>query len=135
MNAEINALDPIQFPLLDKFYRAQRSAMRIGRAERVWVARSDGDVIAGVCLTPLAQGYWLTGLLVAPAQRNAGLAAALLRQVRSQLQGPIWLFCHPDLQGFYERSGYGPCEELPEALADRLMRYRQHKALLAMVAR
>lgn len=133
MSTEISTLDPIQFPLLEKFYRAQRSAMRIGNAEQVWVARSKGDVVAGVCLTSVEQGYWLTGLLVDPALRNAGVATALMRHVRSALQGPIWLFCHPGLQPFYQKSGYRPSEALPEALADRLARYRQHKPLLAMV--
>ncbi len=133
MLLDISPLTPIQFPLLDKFYRAQRSPMRIGRAERAWVARSGGEVVAGVCLTPVAHGYWLTSLLVAPAHRDAGLATALLKRLRSQVHGPIWLFCHPDLQGFYERNGYGPCEQLPEALADRLASYRRHKRLIAMV--
>src|SRR5690606_38285871 len=106
MLLDISSLTPIQCPLLDKFYRAQRRPMRSGRAEGAWVARSGGEVVAGVCLTPVAHGYWLTGLLVAPAYRNGGLATALLGRLRAQVSGPIWLFCHPDLQEFYEMSGY-----------------------------
>src|SRR5690606_24779896 len=106
MLLDISPLTPIQFPLLDKFYRAQRSPMRIGRAERAWVARSGGEVVAGVCLTPVAHGYWLTGLLVAPAYRNGGLATALLGRLRAQVSGPDGQLWHPDLQEIYQESDF-----------------------------
>lgn len=134
MTVELSSLPQVMFPLLDKFYRAQRSHMRTGRAERVWVARMEHEIVAGVCLTPVEDGHWLTGLLVAPVQRKRGLAGLLLERVRSELEGPIWLFCHPDLQRFYTARGYVLCEALPETLAGRLARYQQSKSLVAMVS-
>src|SRR5690606_40188717 len=93
MRLDISPLTPVQFPLLDKFYRAQRSAMRIGRAERAWVARCGGEVVAGVCLTPVAHGYWLTSLLVAPAHRDAGLDRKSTRLNSSHVKKSHAVFC------------------------------------------
>lgn len=132
MTYRIDSLPALQFPLLDKFYRAQRSHMRVARAEGAWVAR-EHEIIAGVCLTPVAAGHWLTSLLVAPQARQRGVAAALLARVRADTAGPIWLFCHPELESFYRGRGYQACTALPEDLAKRLERYGRTKSLLAMV--
>ena len=134
MAAEIDALPAPLFPLLDKFYRAQRSHMRVARAQRAWVARRAHELVGGVCLTPVADGHWLTSLLVAAPQRGQGVAGELLRRVRADASGPIWLFCHPELEGFYRRFGYASCATLPEELAQRLERYARTKALMAMVS-
>lgn len=91
-----------------------------------------GAIIAGLNLTPIAQGHWLTGLLVDPAHRGQGIAAMLVERARAQLPGPLWLFCHPDLQALYERMGFATAPALPQALADRLERYRRSKSLIAM---
>ncbi|HTN30428.1 MAG TPA: GNAT family N-acetyltransferase [Pseudomonas sp.] len=134
MAVKIDALPAPLFPLLDKFYRAQRSHMRVARAQRVWVARRAHELVGGGCLTPVADGHWLTSLLVAAPQRGQGVAGELLSRVRADTPGPIWLFCHPELEGFYRRSGYVPSETLPEELAQRLERYSRTKALMAMVS-
>ncbi len=131
LDIHISQLAPAQRPLLDKFYRAQRSPMRTGQAQHLWVARRD-EIIAGLCLSPIDDGHWLTGLWVAFHERERGIASRLLRQVIAQTEGPIWLFCHPDLQRFYQRQGFYPAPCLPAFLAERLKRYQQSKALLAM---
>lgn len=134
MNWRIEPLPPPLFPLLDKFYREQRSHMRVARARRAWAVRGEQGLVGGVCLTPVATGHWLTSLLIAPAARGRGVASDLLCRVRADTSGAIWLFCHPELEGFYRRSGYVPCETLPEELAQRLARYTRTKALMAMVS-
>ncbi|MCL7462073.1 GNAT family N-acetyltransferase [Pseudomonas sp. NW5] len=125
------ALPALQYPLLQRFYRTQRSAMRIPAGAQPWVLH-EGEIVAALCLTPQAEGYWLTGLLVDHAQRGRGLATQLLSEVRRRHAGPIWLFCHPDLQPFYQRRGLSESQQLPAALAERLARYQRSKALLAM---
>lgn len=122
-------LQPAARPLLNKFYRQHRSAMRLPAEAQGWVAR-DAEIIAGVCLTPVAQGQWLTGLLVTPGWRGRGVAQGLIEA--SIAAGPVWLFCHPQLRGFYERIEFDLAESLPAALADRLKRYQQSKQLIAM---
>lgn len=134
MSCHIDSLPPPLFPLLDKFYRAQRSHMRVARATHAWVARREHELVAGVCLTPVADGHWLTSLLVAPHLRHRGVAGQLLQRVRADTPGSIWLFCHPDLRDFYTRQGYATCAALPAELAQRLARYRRGKPLAAMVA-
>ena len=119
-------------PLLDKFYRAQGSSMRAAAGARLWVARAP-QIIAGLSLSSVAEGNWLTGLFVDPAWRNQAIARRLIEQASAQCQGPIWLFCHPDLLGFYQKLGFSQATALPQALADRLARYSRSKPLMALV--
>ena len=124
-------LAPPLRPLLDKFYRAHRAAMRAPNGAQPWVARRQ-EILAALCLTPVDGGHWLTGLLAAPAARGQGLASRLLEQAMLQTSGPVWLFCHPELNGFYQRRGFVQTTQLPPPLAERLTRYQQSKRLVAM---
>lgn len=124
-------LPALQRPLLDKFYRAHRSSMRTGNDDVLWVARHAG-IVAGLCLKPLTDGHWLTGLFVAPQERHQAVGSNLVRQALSQTPGQVWLFCHPDLADFYRRLDFQPCTHLPESLADRLVRYSRTKPLLSL---
>jgi GNAT superfamily N-acetyltransferase len=126
------ALPPQLKPLADKFYRAHRSPMRAGQADQLWVAQQ-GEIAAALCLRPVAGGQWLTSLLVAPAMRRQGLARQLIEQALGSYGGPVWLFCQPQLQAFYQRLGFTDCPLLPTPLAERLARYRRSKSLLGMV--
>lgn len=119
-------------PLANKFYKSQRSPMRVGRAEQVWVARNT-EILAACCLKPVDHGHWLTALLVDQAWRQQGIASQLLRRLREQVAGPLWLFCHPDLWPFYQRLGFVPAPELPATLEERLQRYRRKQPLLALL--
>ncbi|AMB85492.1 GNAT family acetyltransferase [Pseudomonas agarici] len=118
-------------PLLNKFYRAHNSSMRSAGNGQLWVARHQ-EIIAGLCLTPVAEGCWLTGLLVDPRWRGQGIASALIARARREAKGPVWLLCHPHLQGFYARLGFSPAQALPQALEDRLARYSRSKPLVAL---
>ena len=118
-------------PLLKKFYRAHRSHMRMPANARGWVAEHSG-IVAGLCLTPVEHGHWLTGLLVAPKQRNQGLAQRLVKRALASCDGPVWLFCEPKLSGLYMQLGFHESARLPESLACRLQRYNRNKTLLAL---
>jgi len=118
--------------LLEHFYKHQGSRMRAANDGESWVARSDG-IIAGLCLTAVADGHWLTSLFVAPDHRKRGVAAQLIEAALAGHSGPTWLFCHPDLTAYYQRLGFSITAQLPEALASRLQRYQRSKDLLAMV--
>lgn len=120
-------------PLADKFYRTHRSAMRPRHDDTVWVAQQ-GDILAALCLAPMDDGRWLTGLFVAPAFRGQGLAGQLLSTALADADGPTWLFCHPDLASFYQRLGFAPTSQLPALLAQRLSRYQCNKNLIALSA-
>lgn len=118
-------------PLADKFYRSQRSPMRANAAAQLWVAQAD-DIIAALGLREVDNGLWLTGLLVTPTWRGQGIASQLLEQALQHQQAPVWLFCQPGLQPFYQRLGFTLDPDLPMPLQQRLQRYRSSKTLLAM---
>lgn len=118
-------------PLLNKFYRAHRSHMRVPPGARCWVA-GHNEIVAALCLSRVESGYWLTGLLVAPEQRKKGLAASLVTRAVNESTGPVWLFCAPELIGFYRKLGFSKSIRLPETLAARLQRYNRHKTLAAL---
>ena len=130
-DTQYRLLDEPLWPLMNKFYRRHQSSMKAVRDAQLWVARRE-DIIAALCLRPVAGGYWLTGLFVDPDCREQGIAAQLIATAVKDLQEPVWLFCHPDLRGFYERRGFSFDPALPYALAERLSRYARSKPMIAM---
>jgi hypothetical protein len=118
--------------LLEHFYKQQGSRMRAANDGESWVARSDG-IVAGLCLSAVADGHWLTGLFVAPSIASAAWLRSWWRRPWPGHSGPTWLFCHPDLTAYYQRLGFSTPAQLPEALASRLQRYQRSKSLVAMV--
>ncbi len=124
---------PLQLrPLVDKFYRDHRSPMRSQAGDELWVAQSASEIVAALSLRPVAGGQWLTGLFVAPALRRQGVAAALLDHSLALHPEPVWLFCHPELRGFYQRLGFEDCQRLPAELDERLTRYQRTKSLIPL---
>ncbi|TWC06558.1 MULTISPECIES: GNAT family N-acetyltransferase [unclassified Pseudomonas] len=124
-------LDEPLWPLMNKFYRAHQSSMKAVRDAQLWVARQD-DIVAALCLRPVSGGHWLTGLFVDPAHRGQGVAARLISEAVKAVEAPVWLFCHPELRGFYERHGFTFEPVLPYAMAERLSRYARSKPMIAM---
>nr|WP_285863701.1 GNAT family N-acetyltransferase [Pseudomonas sp. BGr12]MDL2422405.1 GNAT family N-acetyltransferase [Pseudomonas sp. BGr12] len=131
-NLRFCSLSGLEQPLLNKFYKSQGSPMRATANGQCWVARDQG-IVAALCLSPVGEGHWLTGLWVEQAYRQQGIAGRLIDQAIGSIEGPVWLFCHPDLSTFYQRQGFAQCMELPAPLAERLARYQRSKPLLAMI--
>ena len=129
-SVQISQLSDDLRPLLNKFYRDHDSPMRASDGE-LWVAR-DETIVGGLSVKKVSKGYWLTGLFVDPDYRGQGIARQLVAQARAPLDGPLWLFCHPDLQGLYEAMGFACTSVLPQAMAERLVHYRRNKAMIAM---
>ena len=119
------------WPLLNKFYRSHNSSMRALKGGQLWVARNS-EIVAGLCLSPVVDGQWLTGLFVDPALRGQGLATRLIAQAIAPVEGSVWLLCHPDLEGFYAAQGFSQQTVLPQSLAERLVRYKRKKPMIAM---
>lgn len=119
------------WPLLNKFYRNHNSSMKALKGGRLWVAR-DGEIVAGLCLTPVVGGQWLTGVFVDPAYRGQGLAARVIEAAVADVDGTLWLLCHPDLEGLYQRMGFTQDTVLPQSLSERLVRYKRNKPMIAM---
>ncbi|MCI3944464.1 GNAT family N-acetyltransferase [Pseudomonas syringae] len=128
---QFSLLPDVCRPLLGKFYREHQSSMRAASKGPIWVAKQD-EIIGALCLSPVAEGHWLTGLFVAPAHRRKSVAQRLIDAALLPLSGPVWLFCHPDLLGFYQLAGFDTAQRLPQALGERLMRYSRSKPLIAL---
>ncbi|QJI30549.1 GNAT family N-acetyltransferase [Pseudomonas sp. ADAK18] len=127
----INLLAEPLWPLLNKFYRRHNSPMKALKGGQLWVAKHS-EIVAGLCLSPVVGGQWLTGLFVDPALRGQGLAVRLIREAVAPVEGTVWLLCHPDLEGFYQRLGFTQDTPLPQSLAERLVRYKRNKPMIAM---
>ncbi len=119
------------WPLLNKFYRRHDSSMKAIKGGRLWVAR-DGEIVAGLCLSRVVGGQWLTGVFVDPAYRGQGLAARLILQAVADVEGTVWLLCHPDLEAVYQRMGFTQDTLLPQSLSERWVRYKRNKPMIAM---
>lgn len=119
------------WPLLNKFYRRHDSSMKALKGGRLWVVR-DTEIVVGLCLSPVVGGQWLTGMFVDPAYRGQGLATRLIQQAVAGVDGTVWLLCHPDLEGLYQRMGFSQDTVLPQSLSERLVRYRRNKPMIAM---
>lgn len=131
-NFSVQYLPKNQHTLVHKFYRSHNSSMRITQQADAWVIRAP-HIIASVCLSPVADGHWLTSLFTAPEFRQQGAARLLIEHLQSTYHGaPIWLFCHPELFSFYSSLGFKLTQHLPDTLNSRLTRYQQHKSLIAM---
>lgn len=128
---QIELLAEPLWPLLNKFYRHHNSPMKALKGGRLWVAR-DGEIVAGLCLTPVVGGQWLTGVFVDPAYRGQRLAARLIHAAVADIEGTVWLLCHPDLEGLYQRMGFSQDTPLPQSLSERLVRYKRNKPMIAM---
>ncbi|MCF5707345.1 GNAT family N-acetyltransferase [Pseudomonas syringae] len=118
-------------PLLGKFYRQHQSSMRATGKGQAWVAKRQ-EIIGALSLTPIADGHWLTGLFVAPEHRGQAVAKRLIDAALHLRSGPVWLFCHPELAGFYQPMGFETAQRLPQSLGERFMRYSRSKALVAL---
>ncbi|WP_420793335.1 GNAT family N-acetyltransferase [Pseudomonas rubra] len=106
--------------------------MRAAAQGQLWVARAD-EIVAALCLSEVPGGHWLTGLFVAPPWRGQQVARQLIEAALDELQGNVWLFCHPHLVSFYAQQAFKTADALPALLAERLARYQRSKPLLAMV--
>ena len=96
----IGPLVGLERGLLDRFYREHGSRMRASPDGQLWVVRA-GGIVAGLGLSEVSGGLWLTGLFVAPAWRGRQVASQLIEAALTQGAETVWLFCHPDLLGFY----------------------------------
>jgi GNAT superfamily N-acetyltransferase len=121
-------------PLLNKFYKSHQSPMRSAMDSQLWVAKQQ-EIVGALCLRAISGGHWLTGLFVAPPLRGQGIASDLIQKSVTQVAGPVWLFCHPELSGFYQRAGFEQTTALSQAMAERFARYGRSKPLLAMIRR
>ncbi|WP_051326812.1 GNAT family N-acetyltransferase [Aliagarivorans taiwanensis] len=113
-------------PLYQQFYKSAVPR----RDERVFIARNDHRaIIAAAKLRAIDGKYWLlSGVVVAPAFRQQGVASLLISHVLQHVEeGACYCFCHPQLAALYIELGCEIRDELPNPVLSRFNAYRRSK--------
>lgn len=135
-NLRFHPLEPLRFPLVNRFYKMYYPAGKAKKDEIIWVGEDTSGLICCVRFKQFAHEQLLTGMLVHPTHRGQGHCRALLAATRPQLLSkPCFCFAFRALEGLYRAAGFQQISDnaLPEALASRIKRYRQSgKDLVAM---
>ncbi|WP_051333450.1 GNAT family N-acetyltransferase [Aliagarivorans marinus] len=113
-------------PLYKQFYKSATPR----RDDRLFIARNDHRaIIAAAKLRVIDGKYWLlSGVVVAPAFRQQGIASLLLSHVLQRVEErPCYCFCHPQLATLYIELGFETLDELPDSVLARFNTYRRSK--------
>ena len=157
---EVQRIEPILLPLVNKFYQANGARARAKSSDRVWVVREQSAIIAALRVVHLCGHEFLTGVHVASSWQGRGVATLMLTEVFKQLYSadvtdnavnpllnttvenkgkqhkPCYTFPYEYLIGFYSKLGWRQIEkqELPLNMQSRYERYcRQGRNIGVMV--
>ena len=136
--ATVARLDPIQLPLVNKFYKRCGDSAKAGRGDLVFVVRQGQAIVAAVRLQERAPAsYFLRSMCVAPELRRQGVGRLLLSGMTDFLDS-VHCYCYPfsHLENFYGLAGFrlAEGEGQPDYIREPLQRYRQQgRKLLLMV--
>ncbi|HEY9848671.1 MAG TPA: GNAT family N-acetyltransferase [Leptolyngbyaceae cyanobacterium] len=72
----------------------------------MWVVECDRHIVAVARLDRRPQYSQITSLYVTPRYRQRGLGSCLLQKLIQEANKPVFLFCLPELVGFYARFGF-----------------------------
>jgi len=117
MNSKFEHLEPIQLPLVNRFYKDCRYSAKANRSDEVYVLRHDRKIVAALRLSlKLEQHLFLRSMCVHPEYQRNGLGAALLKALGPVLaQQPVYCFPFTHLEGFYGNAGFE--RKSPESVA------------------
>ena len=129
-------LEPLRFPLINRFYKSHYPAGKAKKDEIIWIGENTSGIICCVRFKQFESYQLLTGMLVHPELRSCGIANQLITETNKQLiLTPCFCFAFSHLEKLYQDSGFTVIadNELPEPLASRIQRYRlSGKDLIAM---
>ncbi|PSW03472.1 GNAT family N-acetyltransferase [Photobacterium lipolyticum] len=133
---KFHPLEPLRFPLINRFYKSYYPAGKAKRDEIIWIGENTSGIICCVRFKQFESYQLLTGMLVHPELRSCGIAKQLITATNEQLiHTPCFCFAFNHLEKLYQDSGFTVIadNELPEPLASRIQRYRlSGKELIAM---
>ena len=121
-------LEPLRFPLINRFYKTHYPAGKAKKDETIWIGEDNKGIQACVRFKQFEDFQLLTGMLVHPDLRSQGQGTELLTACQSQtMVKPCYCFAFSYLESFYQSAGFVTLtdNQLPEALRTRISRYRQ----------
>jgi len=123
----IHWLEPLKYPLVNKFYKAAKLNSKAKRNDKIAVAVYQSEIIAAGLLRQFADEKLLTGMGVATEFRKVGLGKKLLQFMREEFDSYTYCFSLNHLDDWYIESGfeYFSAKELPEALLRKWNAYVQ----------
>lgn len=124
----IEELQPVAFPLVNHFFRANGHKGKARSDERVFVLRQNGSIAAALRACPKGEGYLLRSVWVSINQRRTGLGLRLTRKVLQALQpSPCWCYPYAHLEPFYLQAGMTVLspEQVPDIVALPWRRYQE----------
>lgn len=140
-NINFECLDPIAYPLANRFYKQAREKGKTQSSDEIYVAREGQKIIAAVRLCSLSEvqpikKLLLRSLAVLPEHRRTGVGTLFMEYVAEQI-GSRECWCYPFswLQGFYEQCGFSVVapENAPEFIRTPFDNYqRQGRDILIM---
>lgn len=147
MTRTYEKLDPICYPLANRFYKLAREKGKTQSSDEVYVTREGANIIAAVRLCPLsdrlngsqvpADKLLLRSLAVLPDYRRTGIGRQFMAYVAQQI-GARECWCYPFswLEGFYARTGFLTVtpDDAPDVIRSPFENYRrQGRDILIMV--
>ncbi len=139
MDLLFQQLDPLQLPLVNRFYKECRYPAKAGRGEKVFVLKAGTSIVAAVRLSPKADNtLFLRSMCVAPDSRRLGYGARLLQGIEPVLaQQSSYCFPFEHLLSFYERAHYQvqTPESVPSFIRDPFENYRRQGRNIIIMTR
>lgn len=135
---EFQQLDPVKFPLIQRFYKQHYPTSKPKRNEKTIIARSSisQNIIACVRFRQIEQFQLLTGMAVSTDFRGQGIGKSLMNYCKlHNLNSQVYCFAYAHLDEFYQQQGFVSChkEDLPSPLKVLYQRYTNSgKSLVPM---
>ncbi len=126
---KVEELNPIAFPLVNRFFKENGHKGKARGDERIWVIRDQqGDILAGLRASQKSAGYLLRSVWVGNHVRRQGIGSLLLTATLSDLKfEACWCYPYPHLETFYMAAGFvlPAIESVPTDILEPYQRYQK----------
>lgn len=126
-------LDPVMYPLVNKFYQTFKVRGRAKSHDKVWVIKAEHQIVAAAKLTPKNGQYILSGVFTAPSFRGLKLASQLINTITNHHRQPLFTFAYIHLVPWYQKCGFIE-KSVPPTLAPLFTAYQNQGRKIACMA-
>lgn len=129
---QVERLEAIATPLVNKFYQAHSVRGRANKQDQVWVVKAP-TLIAACRLQDRKSSLFLSTLYVEPQSRGQGVAKRLVLDALAAQQQTVFTFPYRHLESFYQSLGFTQSHSLPCEIDTLFTAYRQQgRDIIAM---